>query len=171
MRSPLPLACLLSGAAAAVMNYEWTLVWKLVSPDGFTKPVISVNDKWLPPKVKVTVGDYLNVTVTNNLGNETASILRLRGYQHARPGSSVSGCSLAQSGVAMASDTNGLSSSRAARTPSTAQPDVPGDQLSKQSCHNVGACVGTGLLFSWRRGLFWMYILAWPTWQPAKVLL
>ncbi|KAI1827062.1 multicopper oxidase [Xylaria intraflava] len=81
MRSLLPLLGLGSSAAAftcsglpGIVSLEWSLKWKWEAPDGFGRPVIAVNNQWPPPRIDACKGDRIVVQVTNNLGNETASI-------------------------------------------------------------------------------------------------
>ena len=65
---------LLSFASANVVELTWNLGWKWLAPDGFGRPIITVNGQWPAPLVRVKNGDRLIVHVQNNLGNETASI-------------------------------------------------------------------------------------------------
>ncbi|KAF1969978.1 hypothetical protein BU23DRAFT_650742 [Bimuria novae-zelandiae CBS 107.79] len=46
------------------------------APDGFVRPVISVNGEWpyVPPTIEADVGDTIVVNTYNDLGNETTSI-------------------------------------------------------------------------------------------------
>ena len=62
-------------AFATVHAYNWDITWVLANPDGrLLRPVIGVNNKWPPPLINVTIGDSLEVTVNNMLGNETTGI-------------------------------------------------------------------------------------------------
>ncbi|KAI0202335.1 multicopper oxidase [Astrocystis sublimbata] len=56
------------------VSLQWSIGWKWVSPDGFGRPVVAVNNQWPPPTIDLCKGDRLIVRVTNNLGNETTSI-------------------------------------------------------------------------------------------------
>lgn len=64
----------LSLVSAKTLEYTWDLSWRFVAPDGFGRPVISVNGQWPPPHINGVAGDRVIVHVLNNLGNETASI-------------------------------------------------------------------------------------------------
>ncbi|KAH8896981.1 hypothetical protein GQ53DRAFT_890616 [Thozetella sp. PMI_491] len=61
-------------ALADTVTLDWALGWKTISPDGTARPVVAVNDLWPPPAISLHEGDRLVIHVTNNLGNETASI-------------------------------------------------------------------------------------------------
>ncbi|KAI2633347.1 multicopper oxidase [Xylaria nigripes] len=81
MRSLLPLLALGSPAVAYTcgqvpntISLDWSLGWKWVSPDGFGRPVVAVNNQWPPPTIEACKGDRIVVHINNNLGNETASI-------------------------------------------------------------------------------------------------
>ncbi|KAK8112015.1 uncharacterized protein PG998_008472 [Apiospora kogelbergensis] len=60
--------------SAKTLELYWELSWKFVAPDGFGRPVVSVNNQWPPPALDGVVGDRVIVHVFNRLGNETASI-------------------------------------------------------------------------------------------------
>lgn len=70
------LSCLLSIplVSAKTLEFYWELSWKFVAPDGFGRPVVSVNNMWPPPTIEGVVGDRIVVHVNNRLGNETSSI-------------------------------------------------------------------------------------------------
>ncbi|KAI0550600.1 multicopper oxidase [Xylaria curta] len=81
MRSLLPFLAICSSAVAytcsgtpKTVSLQWSFGWKWISPDGFGRPVVAVNNQWPPPTIDMCKGDRLVVQVTNNLGNETASI-------------------------------------------------------------------------------------------------
>ncbi|KAI0403683.1 multicopper oxidase [Xylaria palmicola] len=81
MRSLLPFLTAFTSAAAytcsgipKTVSLQWSFGWKWISPDGFGRPVVAVNNQWPPPTIDLCKGDRLVVQVTNNLGNETASI-------------------------------------------------------------------------------------------------
>ncbi|KAI8954441.1 multicopper oxidase [Xylaria longipes] len=81
MRSLLPFLAVCSSTVAytclgspKTVSLQWSFGWKWISPDGFGRPVVAVNDQWPPPTIDMCKGDRLVVQVTNNLGNETASI-------------------------------------------------------------------------------------------------
>ncbi|KAI1428862.1 multicopper oxidase [Xylaria sp. FL1777] len=81
MRSLLPLLVFCSSAVAytcsgtpKTVSLQWSFGWKWISPDGFGRPVVAVNNQWPPPTIDMCKGDRLVVKATNNLGNETASI-------------------------------------------------------------------------------------------------
>lgn len=66
---------LAANALGAVVKYNWDITWVLANPDGeLVRPVIGVNNHWPPPLINVTIGDRLEVTVNNRLGNETTGI-------------------------------------------------------------------------------------------------
>ncbi|KAL1610662.1 hypothetical protein SLS60_002332 [Paraconiothyrium brasiliense] len=44
------------------------------APDGFVRPIISVNGEWPPPTVEANVGDTIVVNAYNELGNQTTSL-------------------------------------------------------------------------------------------------
>lgn len=59
-------------ALAGVHN--WDIEWVTAAPDGFARPVIGINGQWPPPVLQATVGERMQITVNNKLGNETTSI-------------------------------------------------------------------------------------------------
>lgn len=68
------LPLLLSQVLAETITLNWSIGWKRLAPDGFSRPVIVVNNQWPPPTISVMEGDRLILHITNNLGNETTSI-------------------------------------------------------------------------------------------------
>jgi hypothetical protein len=81
MRSLLPFLAICSSTVAytcsglpKTVSLQWSFGWKWISPDGFGRSVVAVNNQWPPPTIDMCKGDRLVVQVTNNLGNETASI-------------------------------------------------------------------------------------------------
>ncbi|KAI1435430.1 multicopper oxidase [Xylaria sp. CBS 124048] len=82
MRSVFPFLGLVASAAARgicghypnTVSLQWSLGWKWVAPDGYGRPVVAVNNQWPPPRIDACKGDHVVVQITNNLGNETASI-------------------------------------------------------------------------------------------------
>jgi iron transport multicopper oxidase len=66
-------------AHAAVCTHttelEYNITWVNRNPDGLhNRPVIGINGEWPIPALHVTKGEYLAITVRNNLGNETTSL-------------------------------------------------------------------------------------------------
>ncbi|KAK7911605.1 Cupredoxin [Apiospora marii] len=74
MRVPLSSLLLLPLVSAKTLEYYWELSWKFVAPDGFGRPVVSVNDEWPPPAIEGVIGDRVIVHVINSLGNESSGI-------------------------------------------------------------------------------------------------
>ena len=75
MRTVIPLLGFwLPLARADVVEHTFNLGWRFLSPDGFGRPIITVNNQWPAPTIKVKNGDRLVVHVNNGLGNETATI-------------------------------------------------------------------------------------------------
>ncbi|SPN97749.1 related to Conidial Pigment Biosynthesis protein brown1 [Cephalotrichum gorgonifer] len=76
---PSSLTALIAGALAAVasakvVKYNWDVTWVNAAPDGFSRPVIGVNNQWPCPEIRATEGDTIRVKMNNKLGNQTASI-------------------------------------------------------------------------------------------------
>jgi len=65
---------LASVATAAVVSYDWHVTWVNAAPDGFSRPVIGIDNAWPCPKIEATVGDTVIVTIHNMLGNETTGL-------------------------------------------------------------------------------------------------
>lgn len=63
-----------AGSLAKSVNYDWNITWVIASPDGFTRPVIGINDAWPCPLVEANVGDIVTINVNNKLGNETTGL-------------------------------------------------------------------------------------------------
>ena len=62
-------------AFAKVVKYDWSIDWVNRNPDGaFPRPVIGINGEWPCPQIDVDLGDYLIVTIYNNLGNESTGL-------------------------------------------------------------------------------------------------
>ncbi|KAL5890122.1 hypothetical protein ACKVWC_005338 [Pyricularia oryzae] len=59
---------------AAIVTYDWTIDWVRAAPDGFSRPVIGVNNQWPCPAIRANVGDTVVVNIKNNLGNQTTGI-------------------------------------------------------------------------------------------------
>jgi iron transport multicopper oxidase len=53
---------------------NWDISFRLAAPDGFSRPVIAVNNQWPPPVIEADVGDTILVNVKNSMLNETTSI-------------------------------------------------------------------------------------------------
>ncbi|EJT80405.1 iron transport multicopper oxidase FET3 [Gaeumannomyces tritici R3-111a-1] len=60
--------------SAATVTYDWTIDWVRAAPDGFSRPVIGVNNKWPCPPIRAAVGDTVVVKIKNNLGNQTTGL-------------------------------------------------------------------------------------------------
>jgi len=81
---------LLATAASAVLavpsswsptvKLNWDIEWVpnknplFPSPRGVARPVIGINGAWPLPTVEATVGDIVEITINNKLGNETTGI-------------------------------------------------------------------------------------------------
>ncbi|XXH03427.1 hypothetical protein Hte_009829 [Hypoxylon texense] len=63
-----------AGSLAKTVNYDWNITWVIASPDGFTRPVIGINDAWPCPTIEANVGDVVTINVNNKLGNETTGL-------------------------------------------------------------------------------------------------
>lgn len=61
-------------ASAAVVEYDWDITWVNAAPDGFSRPVIGVNNEWPCPEIRATKGDTIRLKMNNMLGNQTTSI-------------------------------------------------------------------------------------------------
>ena len=72
--SALFVARLAAAVSAAVVEYDWDITWVNASPDGFSRPVIGVNNEWPCPTIRATKGDTIKVKMNNKLGNQTASL-------------------------------------------------------------------------------------------------
>ena len=72
--SSLLVGSLATVATAAVVEYDWDITWVNAAPDGFSRPVIGVNNEWPCPTIRATKGDTIRVKMSNMLGNQTASL-------------------------------------------------------------------------------------------------
>ncbi|KAL8392675.1 hypothetical protein RB595_002753 [Gaeumannomyces hyphopodioides] len=70
----LGLSGLAAVVSAATVTYDWTIDWVRAAPDGFSRPVIGVNNKWPCPPIRAAVGDTVVVKIRNNLGNQTTGL-------------------------------------------------------------------------------------------------
>jgi iron transport multicopper oxidase len=68
------LAIWASIASSAIIYHSWTICWKRQAPDGYPRPVITVNGQWPPPMIIADVGDTIVVDIANHLGNQSTSI-------------------------------------------------------------------------------------------------
>lgn len=57
-------------AAAAVVEYDWTVDYMSASPDCVEKLVLSINNQFPSPTIHAAEGDTLVVRVTNALPTE-----------------------------------------------------------------------------------------------------
>ena len=73
-RARILLASLAQVCLADVVEYTWEATWVSASPDGFTRPVIGINNVWPCPEIRAKKGDTIRVTLTNGLGNQTTGI-------------------------------------------------------------------------------------------------
>lgn len=74
MRSILPVLVWAGTVFAATVTYDWTIDWVTAAPDGYSRPVIGVNQQWPCPIIEASVGDTVVVNLYNNLGNETTGL-------------------------------------------------------------------------------------------------
>lgn len=70
----LPPLLLAAVAAAKEVTYNWDITWVRAAPDGFSRPVIGVNNVWPCPTIEAEKGDTIIVKVNNKLGNQTTGI-------------------------------------------------------------------------------------------------
>lgn len=63
-----------AGSLAKTVTYDWNVTWVMASPDGFSRPVIGINDAWPCPIIEADVGDTVTVNLNNKLGNETTGL-------------------------------------------------------------------------------------------------
>jgi iron transport multicopper oxidase len=61
---------------------NWEISFRLAAPDGFSRPVIAVNNQWPPPVLEADVGDTILINVVNSMVNETTSIHFHGQFQH-----------------------------------------------------------------------------------------
>jgi iron transport multicopper oxidase len=95
--STLGLLGLSPSALAKLVSYNWDITWVNANPDGEQwRPVIGVNGAFPCPKIEANLGDTIQVTVNNKLGNETTGIhfhgLHQRGTPHMDGPTGVSQC-------------------------------------------------------------------------------
>ncbi len=74
----LSLSCLLliqlEQVAAASKSFDLIIERKFISPDGFTRPGITVNGQMPGPVLKVTEGDQVTVNVINMMKTHETSL-------------------------------------------------------------------------------------------------
>jgi FtsP/CotA-like multicopper oxidase with cupredoxin domain len=63
-----------SSLAAPVRAFDFVLRWKWLAPDGFWRPVITVNDQFPGPLIEVNEGDNVVLTVHNELMLEQTTV-------------------------------------------------------------------------------------------------
>ena len=65
----------LAGTQSPRTHYHyWRLEWRWLAPDGYGRPVITVNGIFPPPVLIADEGDTVIVDIENALGNQTTSI-------------------------------------------------------------------------------------------------
>ena len=74
VRSLFGLLCAAALLDAATVEYDFNITWVSASPDGFTRPVIGINNVWPNPTIRATFHDTIVVNVHNQLGNQSTSI-------------------------------------------------------------------------------------------------
>lgn len=62
------------GSAAETVSYDWNVTWVSGAPDGFYRPIVGINGAWPCPPIQATVGDTVEVTLHNQLGNQTTGM-------------------------------------------------------------------------------------------------
>ncbi|KAB5518103.1 iron transport multicopper oxidase FET3 [Coniochaeta sp. 2T2.1] len=65
---------LASLASAGTVTYNWDVTWVNAAPDGFSRPVIGINNQWPCPKIEATKGDTVLINLNNKLGNQTTGL-------------------------------------------------------------------------------------------------
>ncbi|KJR81854.1 uncharacterized protein SPSK_00932 [Sporothrix schenckii 1099-18] len=65
---------LASRTLAATVTVNWDITWVNAAPDGFSRPVIGINGAWPCPTLEATAGDIIQLTINNQLGNETTGL-------------------------------------------------------------------------------------------------
>ncbi|RDL33905.1 Multicopper oxidase [Venustampulla echinocandica] len=73
-RSILLLALQVAATSASTVVYNWNIEWATAAPDGFHRPVISVNGQWPCPAIEVNIGSRVILNVVNRLQNETTAV-------------------------------------------------------------------------------------------------
>ncbi|KAB5511198.1 iron transport multicopper oxidase FET3, partial [Coniochaeta sp. 2T2.1] len=61
-------------ASAGTVTYNWDVTWVNAAPDGFSRPVIGINNQWPCPKIEATKGDTVVINLNNKLGNQTTGL-------------------------------------------------------------------------------------------------
>lgn len=73
-RASVLLATLAQVCLARVVEYKWEATWVNAAPDGYTRPVIGINNAWPCPEIRAKKGDTIKVVLKNGLGNQTTGI-------------------------------------------------------------------------------------------------
>ncbi|KAI4161255.1 MAG: hypothetical protein LQ342_005047 [Letrouitia transgressa] len=88
----------ISTALAATVTYDFNITWVTAQPDGFSRPVIGINNQWPIPPITASVGDRVVVNVMNQLGNQSTSLhfhgLYMNGTTHMDGAVGVSQCAI-----------------------------------------------------------------------------
>ncbi|CAA9966261.1 Multicopper oxidase 1 [Pyrenophora teres f. maculata] len=61
-------------AYAKTVTYDFSVGYVTAAPDGFTRQVIGINGQWPIPTIECDEGDTVQVTVHNNLPDQTTSL-------------------------------------------------------------------------------------------------
>jgi laccase len=56
------------------VNYDWTITNMTMSPDGFARPVFAINGQYPGPTIEANWGDYISITVKNQMPDNGTSI-------------------------------------------------------------------------------------------------
>lgn len=96
------LIFLLTFVDGKVVTYNFNLTWVSASPDGFTRPIIGINNVWPNPTIVASLGDTIIVNVQNQLGNQSSSLhfhgLFMNGTNHMDGTSGVVQCAIPPDG-------------------------------------------------------------------------
>lgn len=97
------LSSLTLAAQAATVQYDFSIGWVTVNPDGdFDRRTIGVNGQWPLPTIRASVGDRVIVNVKNDLGDQDTSLhfhgLFMNGTNHMDGPVGVTQCPIAPGG-------------------------------------------------------------------------
>jgi hypothetical protein len=63
-----------NGPTSRTVTYEWTITNMTMAPDGFSRSVFAINGQYPGPAIEANWGDYVQITVKNQMPNNGTSI-------------------------------------------------------------------------------------------------
>lgn len=73
------LATVATNVSAATKTFDWRMSYITAAPNGVSRPVLAVNERFPPPVIEVNKGDWVVIHVVNNLDDGESVTLHTHG--------------------------------------------------------------------------------------------